>query len=194
MSKKSRSSERSVFPDVLYGLAGDRPFKRMFFLPFKALQISLLNFMVLYSHSFGQMSNEMVFDSMVVDFCQPRGKDLKKVNGFVTEGILSRLSGSFKGQDSLTIEVPRIEFKKVAGRNYQRSLEVDLLLDQKSGETKTLLFRDTIDRKALKEVRASKHSELRGEHPGIFKKYLLPGFALAGGVATIASLFYIRSR
>ena len=194
MGKISRSDEGSVKTDFLYGSSPYRSFWSPFFSRCKGLIISTVFFLLIFISAKGQITNELAFDSIVVGYCVENGNDIRKVTGFLTEGLNSGLEGKLKGKDTLEINPPTVSFEKLDSKKILRKLEVEMTVDQKSGQMKMLSYQDTLSRKDLRKVRSTKHPALKGEHPGLFKRYILPAAALAGGVASIASLFYIRSR
>lgn len=194
MGKISRSDERSEKADVHPGYCADRLFKNAFLSLRNLLIISSLFTFIYCQNAKAQISNELAFDSMVVGYCQGKADELSKVTGFLTEGLTEKLKSKLKGEDSLKIEQPEIEFKKLDGDEIERKIEVNLMVDQETGEMENLVYRDTLDRKSLRKIRSTKYPELKGEHPGTFRRFVLPSIALAAGVGTIVSLFYIRSR
>ncbi len=193
MGKISLSDERSGKADVLAGLSVDHSLVKVFFRFRNLLIISIVLLLAKPQIANSQISNELVFDSMLIGFCQEKADKLSKVTGFLTSGLEDNLKNKLKGSDSMEVEAPRIKYSKV-GDDIERLLEIDLILSRETGEMEKLSFRDTLDRKSLRKVRSTKYPELKGEHPSTFRRYILPSIGLAAGVGSIVSLFYIRSR
>lgn len=194
MGKISLSDERSGKADVSHGLSVDHSFVKGFFYLCNLLIISIVLLFSITQTAKSQISNELVFDSMLIGFCQGKADKLSKVTGFLTSGLEDNLKNKLKGSDSMEVETPRIKYSKVGDNDVERILEIDLILSRETGEMEKLSFRDTLDRKSLRKVRSTKYPELKGEHPSTFRRYILPSIGLAAGVGSIVSLFYIRSR
>ncbi len=194
MGKISRSEKRSVKAVFMYGLTADRAFQGAFLQLRNLLTISIILFMANQQFVKSQISNVLVFDSMVVGYCQGKADKLSKLTGFLTSGVEAELKGKLKGVDSVRVEEPRVKFKKIGKEEIERKIEVDFLVNMETGDMDALKYCDTLDRKTLRKVRATKYPELKGEHPGVMHRFVWPTVGLVGGVATIVSLFYIRSR
>jgi|GEM_PF-2557008 len=193
MQENRRSNERSHFSIPLYGRMQEAAFKALFFYKAKRLIFSLL-LMGCMSHSLNaQISNELVFDSLVCSQVQKKEANIGYLTGFLTNGIQAKIDTTNGGKDSLEIETPMVNFSKLSDGRYLRNVETDVIFKTPVEERFHLSHSDTLNRKDLRAVRATKLESLKGEHPGNVAKFLWPTLGLGAGVGIVLSLFYIRS-
>jgi len=194
MGKISLSDVRSEFWMFRYGYLLDRLSDKAFFQFYKVLIISAVLTLGIHPFSKSQISNELAFDSIVVGYLKSNSNKIGQLSGFLTSGIREESKGLFTGNDSIVINPPTVSYYRLDDGKFARDVEVEITLDALKGEIQNLIYEDTLKRADLRKVRKTKHASLKGEHPGTFRKYILPAVSLSAGVAAIASLFYIRSR
>ena len=174
---------------------GDRPFKELFFRQRKHLIMSLLLLSVLPQFCKSQISNELAFDSLFIGHLNSNSQKIGKFTGFMAERWNAEKKTSPDSNQVLHTDPPMVEFEKLVDGNFRRTLQVDLRFDQDSTAVQNfaLSLVDTIAARDFKKIRQSKWPALRGEDPRWSRKFLLPFGGIAGGIAGIISLFYIRS-
>jgi len=176
-----------------YWLHDDRGLKRLKIRHFLLLIFSILGLNFSFFSAKSQKSNELVFDSLVVDFLRQHPYRLDSLEGFFTEDLQQKIPLENDGAYRLNVEAPEIGFVKVQGKKYQRKISTVLTFTDSTEQAFSISYQDTIDRSMIRPLRKSKHLELRGRDPRWATNYLLPSLIIGTGIAGIISLFYIRS-
>lgn len=193
MQENRRSNERSALSFPVYGPKGETALCDVFFRIAKQLVFSVLFVFNLGLFAKGQISNELVFDSLVYSEMQKRKANINHLTGFLTIGIQNQIDTLSGGKDSLEIEAPIVNYEKLGEGRILRKIETDLIFKSGKEERNHVEYSDTLQRKDLKAIRTTKYQPLKGDHPGNIAKFLWPSLGVGTGVGIVLSLFYIRS-
>ncbi len=165
----------------------------MKFCRFLLLIFSVLQMTIFVNDCKSQITNELAFQAMLLDFIAKKPLKADTVSGFVTPDLLAKIVTHPGSHRRLDIEEPVVEFSHLQNKMFERNI-TSLVSYIDSGEVSfPLRFTDTIPRKDLAAVRKSQFLALRGTNPRWTAKYLLPVVLIGTGIAGIISLFYLRS-
>ena len=160
---------------------------------FKSFIISLIGFFLTQTCIKAQLSNEIVYENLILDYLRLDLRTISEVKGIVTPKMKQEIKTKANGDFVLQLESPLVEFEKLDGENFVRTIQSDLVFTDSTEHRTGLTHTDTIYKKDIPNVRKTDIRELRGEDPRIRAKYLRPAIGIAGSLGIIISLFYIRS-
>jgi hypothetical protein len=189
----SEMEERSSFLIPLHQSIGDRASKRLKISRLYALIFSTLLMMFLGISSKSQISNELVFEQLILESASSHAHPVDSIQGFFTDGLLAKITRTPGADKDLIVETPSVDFKRLGKKRYERSLAIIVNYQDSTEHSYSLNHKDTLDAKALKEVRKTSYPELRGKNPRFASKYLGPALLIGTAIVGIISLFYLRS-
>ena len=181
---------RSLLSGVVPAFNRDR---QMANFGFKLFKISCLCIFFPLSALFGQISNQEIFEKLVVEYLSHDKRTVKTLTGTLTPAIKEGVRLQEGGAYRLDVETPQIEFEALGERRFRRAVITDLVFSDSTEHRLTLTHTDTLTHRQIPAARKTDLRSLRGEDPRFRARYLRPAIGVAGGIAVIVSLFYIRS-
>ncbi len=176
-----------------YQRCADRALNRLKMRRFFLLIFSTLALLFFGEVCKAQVTNQLVFERLVLQSLAASGRSIDSLKGFVTKEMEDKIVQHVTDGCDLQVEAPTIVFSRVGKRSFARSLETVLTYQDSIEVGAQVLYRDTLDVRLLSKVRKSPYPELRGQSPRPVAKYLAPALLIGTGIAGIILLFYLRS-
>lgn len=160
---------------------------------FFMLTISVLLFTFPPFFSKSQISNQLVYESLVKQLVADHHRPFDSLLGVVTPGLEAALKKEPSANCNLQVGPPRISWRKAGKGSYLREVEATILYTDSIGGEYLATKTDTLDSRDIRKVRKADFPELRGDDPRIVSKYIGPAALIGTLIAGIISLFYLRS-
>ena len=188
-----RSERISSLPNGSYQLVGDRAAQRTKFFGFLTLIFSVLHVILSANVVKSQISNELAFDTMILEKLHQKSIPVDTLTGFVSGQLRSKIQLTDGAKRSLSIEEPTVVYNRVNRSTVSRRLTSVLTFRDSTEIGFHVIYQDSIPVGDLRRVRKSVDPLLRGMDPRWTAKYLGPVLLIGTGIAVIISLFYLRS-
>lgn len=184
-----------IFPRLIqtHMTIGESASNRLKIERFFILIISTLLFTFSPIFSKSQISNQLVYETLVKQLVADHHRPFDSLLGVVTLGLDSALKKESSANCNLQVGPPRISWRKVGKRSYSREIEATILYTDSIGGEFLAVKSDTLAGRDIRKVRKSDLPELRGDDPRIVSKYIGPAALIGTLIAGIISLFYLRS-
>lgn len=157
------------------------------------LIVSVLGFCFLGNFCNAQVTNQLVFERLVLQSVAASGCSIDSLTGFLTTELEGKIIHDVTDGWDLQVESPTIDFTRIDKRRFARVVESVLIYKDSIEIGAQVLFRDTVEVAQLSKVRKSSYPELRGQNPRATAKFLAPALLIGTGIAGIILLFYLRS-
>ena len=131
---------------------------------------------------------------MVIGYFDSNPYSFTRLSGNLTAEIENQIPTSDTGKYILELESVTLDYAPLEAPYFQRSITVDLILKDTSEHRYGLNRLDTLHKSEISQSRKTAYRFLRGEDPRWTARLLWPGLGVGTGIATIVSLFYLRSR
>ncbi len=188
-----RSERISSLPSPSYQRLGDRAFRKTKFFTFFALIFSILQVILSANTVKSQISNELAFNTMILEKLGQKSIAIDTLAGFVPDFLRDTIKVTLGAKRSLLIEEPSVEYSKIGKGRLLRRVSTVLTFRDSVEVGFPLVYQDSIPVSDLRRVRKSKEPALRGVDPRWAAKYLGPVLLIGTGIAVIISLFYLRT-
>lgn len=140
-----------------------------------------------------QFSNEAIFQRLLAPVVIQNGP-FSKLEAPWLRGI-SLPAADSSARRSLEIRQPEVQYRRIGGELYRRSLRLQLLVTENSiSQGLSPVFEDTLSLVQLRAIRRASPPALRGDLPTAGARIWRPAALIAGSAALVVSLFYLRSR
>jgi hypothetical protein len=173
---------------------GDRVLNRLIWNRFFSLIISVLVAIVTTNEAKSQITNELYFDAEIRAHLEKTKSNFGILGGFLTDQSKSLVQLDTASRLTFFVEIAALEFEKLE-EGYQRTFQ--LVMEHRLADSAVASFsqqlKDTVAKSALRQVRKTPYSELKGNDPRWAVRVLVPVAIIATGITGIISLFYIRS-
>ena len=188
-----RSERISSLPNGSYQLVDDRAAQRTKIFGFLTLIFSVLHVILSANVVKSQISNELAFDTMILEKLHQKSIPVDTLTGFVSGQLRSKIQLTDGAKRSLSIEEPTVVYNRVNRSTVSRRLTSVLTFRDSTEIGFQVIYQDSIPVGDLRRVRKSVDPLLRGMDPRWTAKYLGPVLLIGTGIAVIISLFYLRS-
>ena len=188
-----RSERISSLPNGSYQLVGDRAAQRTKIFGILTLIFSVLHVILSANVVKSQISNELAFDTMILEKLHQKSIPVDTLTGFVSGQLRSKIQLTDGAKRSLSIEEPTVVYNRVNRSTVSRRLTSVLTFRDSTEIGFQIIYQDSIPVRDLRQVRKSVDPLLRGVDPRWTAKYLGPVLLIGTGIAVIISLFYLRS-
>ena len=188
-----RSERISSLPNGSYQLVGDRAAQRTKIFGILTLIFSVLHVILSANVVKSQISNELAFDTMILEKLHQKSIPVDTLTGFVSGQLRSKIQLTDGAKRSLSIEEPTVVYNRVNRSTVSRRLTSVLTFRDSTEIGFQVIYQDSIPVRDLRQVRKSVDPLLRGVDPRWTAKYLGPVLLIGTGIAVIISLFYLRS-
>ena len=131
---------------------------------------------------------------MVIGYLDSNPHSFINLSGNLTAEIENRIPTSDTGKCTLELESVTLDYVPLEAAYFQRSIMVDLIVKDTTEHRYGLHRLDTLHKFEISQSRKTADRFLRGEDPRWPARLLWPGLGVGTGIATIVSLFYLRSR
>lgn len=138
--------------------------------------------------------NGRIYHRLLNDFFQSQEASIKEIKGSIVDKSLPEVNSDSTG--SLIIELGEVEvnYARFAKDSFQRELKIPLFTIDSLRRRQILSYSDTLNLNQIKAIYKNSPVELKGDKPTFWARWIKPGLLVAGSVASIVSLFFIRSQ
>ncbi len=145
------------------------------------------------SEVYPQLSNDSIYYRLFIENIPVDSIHVRDIKGSPISSLIPSYPIDTLSPTLMVVSEPVITYQKLEAKTYQRQLEVMVQFQDSISRRELLSFMDTVDQQALRIIRKSSSSELKGDDPTILGKWLKPSVIIFSGISIIFSLFYLRS-
>ncbi len=147
----------------------------------------------LSSNLHAQTSNDSVYHQLFLRELPPDSLSIRDIKGNPIEMLMPDYHKDSLSSTLMVINEPFIQYQKIFPGLFERELTIMVQFQDTSSRRKQLSYTDTLSKKEIKNVLKKSSSELRGDNPTLWGKWIKPATFIVTGIGVIFALFYIRS-
>lgn len=146
------------------------------------------------SHVKAQKHNGEIYQSLIQGFFEKEGNTVGEVEGNLVKNWFPTVVIDSSLVQKLIIGGVDISYKKHQAGNYERTVSMQLTLQDSVMRAFPLSYKDTLSLPQIRQIRRKSPLSLRGDLPTATARLVKPFVVVGLSVAGIVSLFYLRSR
>ena len=123
---------------------------------------------------FSQINNDTAIFQLLKPYFEENGYSYKSISGYDFQSQFPDLKADTTLTTQLNISQPRVFYRKLEDKQYQREIRINIGKIEAEKSTQTLIFHDTISAQTLRKINKSSSEPFRGEDPTPLAKWMKP--------------------